>query len=71
MGNVEKLREKNKKKSYEQIKDFKVSPVDSDQSLVTLSKKVNEVKGDVDKFMNENTYTEDMIQKQTLRVTRT
>ena len=36
---MEKLRKKKMKKSEEKIKDFKVSPGDSDQSLVTLSKK--------------------------------
>ena len=47
-------------KVREKIKDIKVSPRESDQSLNTPSNKVNELKWDVDKFMNENTYKEDI-----------
>ena len=66
-----KLREQGIKVK-DKIKDFKVSPRESDQSLDTLSKKVNELIGDVYKFMNENAYKEGkFITTTKTRVTRT
>ena len=60
---MEKLSKKIKKneKWGEKIKDCKVSPRESDQSLYTLSKKFYEVKWDVDKFMRDNTYKQDTV----------
>ena len=57
----ENLGIKSNKSRRRRIKDIKASPIESDQSLNIHSKKVDELKGDVDKLINENEFNEDMI----------